>query len=607
VGGAKLFDQPVFGSSAGLVPEGETVQAATALMQKVFQCAAARGMGVTFALDVDTETANPQNIIATLPAPTRFAVHGVQLVNPETPEGRSYYRSQLQQLLATYPEITQLAIWFRGGRNSPWRELKREDFPAPWQRQYDEALQSRPALRADAEAPSMFAIGKIATVFREILDETGHNATTLAAGSWRFDYIRAADAFMPAGVALLPLDYEYAFPSDPVREAIRSASGHRPVVPIVWAQHDDREYAARPYLPFTGFASMLRRTNSAGYGIIHWTTRPLDLYFKSLADQVWSGSENEQLETTCARMAERTFGSAARQSGAGYLLAWIQDAPMFGRETSDRFIDQDVEEAPVLDGCRRRLALLDRVKTLAKSPEASTWVSYYQDLEGFAMEFHRVQSAWQRSRDALKKGDAGQARHELADISPKGVLEQYARTISHGGATKGEKGILISLNLRWLPYLVSQRQALGMEPLRYRFAPTAPELLAQSPGRNTFAFDAGRLWQVLGAAETGAEVLPQGSGTSCAGGLKVDRPITLSLKPIGGERLPSGKHELRVELSAGGDVEISNGTLQRVDASKNTIVVPVNEGRLDLELRPVGGAASVCGIVLSKVAGNPDP
>src|SRR5206468_13122735 len=78
--------------------------------------------------------------------------------------------------------------------------------PFPTRRSSDLALASKPALRADPEAPSMFAIGRIAAAFRAILDETGHNATTLAAGSWRFDYIRAADAFMPPGVTLIPLE-----------------------------------------------------------------------------------------------------------------------------------------------------------------------------------------------------------------------------------------------------------------------------------------------------------------------------------------------------------------------------------------------------------------
>src|SRR5204863_4383482 len=194
-----------------------------------------------------------------------------------------------------------------------------------------------------------------------------------------------------------------------------------------------------PYMPFPGFASMLRRTSSTGFGIIHWTTRPLDLYFKSLAEQVWHAGENDQLEATCERMAERTFGRAARERGKRYLLTWIQDAPMFGRETRDWFIDQRIDEAPVLEGCRRRLELLDRVKPLAASPQAAAWVNYFQDWERFAIEFHRVQAAWQRSVDALQNGSIDQARRELADASPNAVMEQYARTIAHGGASRGEK------------------------------------------------------------------------------------------------------------------------------------------------------------------------
>ena len=130
IGADGLFDSSVFGAHAALAPDGQTHQAATALMQKVFQFAADRGMGVTFAFDVDTVSANPQNIIATLPSGARFAAGGIQVVNPETPDGYAYYRSQIEQLLQTYPQITQIAVWFRGGRNSPWRELTPENFPA---------------------------------------------------------------------------------------------------------------------------------------------------------------------------------------------------------------------------------------------------------------------------------------------------------------------------------------------------------------------------------------------------------------------------------------------------------------------------------------------
>jgi hypothetical protein len=220
-----------------------------------------------------------------------------------------------------------------------------------------------------------------------------------------------------------------------------------------------------------------------------------------------------------------------------------------------------------------------------------------------------VQAAWQRSQAALQNNNIDQARRELAVVLPDAVMEQYARTIAHGGATRGEQGILISLNLRWLPYFLAQRQALGLDPLRVRFAPTAPEPLAQSPGKNTFAFDSERhLWQVLGAAETGAEVLPGTAGTPCSGGLKVDHAITISLAPLSGQELPQGKQELKFALSADSTVDVLIGGVHRVDANHNTVAINATGGRLNLTLRPVNTASSVCGFVLNQVAsGSPGP
>lgn len=583
IGAAGLFESPVFGADAAMASEGQTYAAATALMQKVFQYAADRGMGVTFALDVDTPSANPQNIIATLPTSARFAAGGIQAVNPETPEGYTYYRSQIEQLLRTYPQITQLAVWFRGERNSPWRGLTPEQFPGSWRQEYQRAIQSRPGLRANADSPSMFAIGKIAAAYRKILDESGHRDVLLAAGSWRFDFLSAADAFMPRNAALIPLDYSYQLPSDPAQEAIRLVTRNRPVIPIVWAQHDDRSYAGRSYTPFPGFASILRSSGSPGYGIIHWTTRPLDLYFKSLASQVWSASENETLDATCERMAERTFGAVARDSAKRYLLAWIQDAPLFGRETGDRFIDQYLAEAPAVEGCGRRLRLLLTFERQAQSQQAKTWVRYFENWERFVQAFYQAQSALQRSLEASARGDVEGARSEISAARPEAAVEQYARTVTQGGASRGEKGILVSLNLRWLPYFAAQRQALGMEPLHVRFAPTMPEDLAQGPGRFTYAFDADkRIWLVLGSAETGGDVQAGGDNTPCSGGLKVDHAISLALIGMGGRPLPSGPVRVSLELPPG----------VRVNASGARVM----DGKLNVTLKPVNGPASVCAL-----------
>lgn len=609
--GGEVFDGPVFGASIAQVSDDRRAEAAATLMKNVFAYARSHAMGITFALDVDTESANPQDIIATLPASARFRAGKFDLPDPDTPEGYAYFKAQIEQLLATYPEITRMAIWFRGERNSLWRGLTPEDFPALWRTEYERRLQTRPDLRRNIDSPSMFAIARIAAAYRKILDETGHSAVSLGAGSWRFDFLLAADAFLPPGVALIPLDYAYQFPSDPVQEAIRAVSRNRPVIPVVWAQHDDRSFAGRPYTPFPGFASQLRWSNSAGFGIIHWTTRPLDLYFKSLADQVWSASENELLGTTCEHMAERTFGGGARDAGTRYLLSWIQDAPMFGRETSNTFINQPLIEGPALDGSRKRLDLLAALRPLTRSLS----VDYFEDWEHFTQDFYRAHAAFERAQAAAGSDNAEQARRELADTSAELAIRQYARTIAHGGASRGEKGILVSLNLRWLPYIVSLRQALALEPVRIKYGPTQHEPLAQGAGANTFYFDDGnRLWRTLGEKETGAQAVAWQAGEVrdelAQTAIRVDKPLSLSIGPMMGDKLVSGRYTLElifVNPPAGGDsaVEVGGQTFDVTKGAGRGEIVRLRmalavAGAANMRIRPVRGTAYLAGAVVTQ-------
>jgi hypothetical protein len=599
VGAEGFFNGPVFGANASMVPDKDTVRVATALMQKVFGFATDRGMGVTFALDVDTEPANPQNVIETLPASARFESHGLQLANPDTAEGYVYYRTEIEELMKLYPEITQLAVWFRGGLNSPWRELQPEEFPAAWREEYRTALEANPRLKSDPEAPGIFAISKIAKAFRKALDETGHGSVTLAAGSWRFTYLPSADVFMPANVALMPLDYDYAFPSDPVQESLRLIGRHRPVVPIVWAQHDDREYAGRSYTPFAGFGSLLRWSNSAGYGVIHWTTRPLDLYFKNVADQVWAGSENEPLDVTTSEMAKRTFGIKAQEFGKRYLLDWIYDAPAFGRETSDRFIDQIMDVDNKMRGGKARLKLLERMRPLTADAKALDWIGYLEDWESYAQGVYQAQSALQDSVAAFNAGNVGLARREIAAASPESVIEQYARTIRHGVTSAGEEGILITLNLRWFPYFEAQRQAVGLEPLRVEFAPTFHEPLAQGAGHYTFDFDASKqVIEVLGSSELGVGVQQFEAGAKCPRGIEVRSPVTLAISGLAGTRLPAGAYRLRLGMPEAAQVEVESGGSHQAATSASEIEVRASNGKVRFTLSPVSGSTRVCSLTL---------
>lgn len=88
-----LFHQPVFRASAALVPDDQRVAAAVKLMREVFSYARSRGMGVVYAHEVGTESANPQNILETLPPSALISDGKFKLANPGTPEGYAYCKS----------------------------------------------------------------------------------------------------------------------------------------------------------------------------------------------------------------------------------------------------------------------------------------------------------------------------------------------------------------------------------------------------------------------------------------------------------------------------------------------------------------------------------
>jgi hypothetical protein len=614
VGGEGLFNGPVFGADASMVADKDKVQAATALMRNVFRFAAERGMGIAFALDIDSAAANPQNVIATLPASARFKTlyvshepgvppefYRLELADPDSKEGYLYYKSEIEQLLKLYPQITQVAVWFRGAPASPWTSLKPEDFPVAWREEYRAAITANPALKDDPCAPGMFAMGKVAKAFRKALDETGHTQLTLAAGSWGFDYLPSADAFMPAGTTLMPLDATYEFPSDPVQESVRAVGRHRPVAPIVWAQHDDREYAGRSYVPFAGLGSMLQWSNSAGYGVIHWTTRPLDLFFKNVADQVWTGSEDESLDTTAAEMAKRTFGSEAQELGKRYLLDWSYNAPAFGRETSDKFISLTLDAENEAMGAKARLELLKRMEPLAQNAADRDWVGYFEDWERYARGVFEAQSALQKSEAALKAGDVALARREIAAPTPESAIEQYSKTIRHGTTSWGEKGILISMNLRWLPYFEAQRQAVGIEPLQVEFEPTFQDAFAQQPGNYTFDFDRSKhVIGVLGSSQLGTEVHEFESGAGCASGIEVKSTTPLTIGGLAGTSLPDGWYRLKLEMPAADRIEFESGGNSQAVTSASEIEVRAGGGAVHITLSPVAGTARVCGLTLMR-------
>ena len=379
--GGELFETPVFGCDAAVGgTDRQRTQAAQSLMRKAFATAQERGVDVYFAVDVDTTSANPQQLIERLPAHARFeidvkktawmgqAAGKMQLANPETPEGYEFYKAQVRQLLDVYPQIDSLVVWHRK-KSTPWMEFGLKTMPRAWQEEFAAEVAKTPGAEDLYHAHHLFAQAKIVAAYERAVKELGRGDVKIAFGSWDFHFLRAAHRFLPDGAALIPLDWSVlrdasVFDTSERRLAVAEVGATRPVIPIAWAHHDDGNYVGRPYTPISDFYNRLTemKCQAAGYGIIHWTTKPLDIYFQSLANQVWRSSKNEPLKATCHQMARQLIGPEQAEPFAQYLEAWVTTMPKIGRETGDFFIDHELEDLPGVEAAqRRRLDLLDAI------------------------------------------------------------------------------------------------------------------------------------------------------------------------------------------------------------------------------------------------------
>lgn len=585
--GGEVFDEVEFGAVPARINPALRVEGVQAMMKTVFNHVQLRGMHLCFALDVDTAVAQPQDMILRLPASARFqvAVKGsralvgqspddIWLVNPETPEGSAFYKAQAAALLSLYPQIDRLALWMRKD-GSPWLALTPETMPAAWRTQYEAELAKTPAVKGMPQAAGRFCLGKVLAAFERALGELNRGDVLLWCGSWGFDWLEPSHRFFPPRFALMPLDYDVlssrgAMDSAEWRARLKQINASRPVLPIVWAHHDDGAYIGRSYAPLPDFAGKLAEAQSDGFGIIHWTTWPLDLYFKSLARQTWQSSRNEPLLDTCRHTAARWFAPDVAEAGAAYLHKWITDAPIFGRETQDWFIDRplSLEQADaVCQASRKRLELLGPVSNSRQLTEQGAGlISYFSRQEAFYCLFHQSEASCQESMRLWAAGDVAAARRILTErrfalgsnnslaFNPREVIELYVPGNAMAPLTRGEKGVLLALNLNWYTYLDSQRQALGLGPVRYAFAPTRHEYMAQGPGTLSFLVDERQnFWRVLGEKETGQAIWgvrndlfawrsdPAGAAVGRYG-IKITAPFQFTVRPYLYDRQRLGKN-----------------------------------------------------------------
>jgi hypothetical protein len=561
--GGDAFSGPVFGSEAALVGDDQRVQATKDLMRKVFAYAKDLEMEVILAIDVDTPAANPQNILNTLPSSARYGIpsdsakdpDAFQLANPDTPEGLAYFSSLFGTVVTDYPQIDQLVLWIRKD-GTPGLKIKPEYLSPDSHSEYQAAVAVAPPLKDDERSASTFVLSRIARAARSILDGGGHSAMKLGLGSWGYGYWPDANRFMPPEISFFNLDSHVAYASSGFGERNQALTTHRQVFPIFWIQDDDRAYIGNPYAPVPHLSSVLHDGNAAGFGIVHWLTHPFDMYFRNMADQTWQQTSDQSLEATLDRFGDVLIGGDQGKTFAAYLNLWATTAPRFGRETSNIFIDTPLDAALEEQNAAPRRALLDQISDRGLSPQAKSQLDYYRSFESFMTKFFQNQAALQQSIDLRKQGDTKGAIAALNGCDPGATIELYRSGLRGIGLTRGEQGLLVSLNLRWLPPFIDQRQALGLESIRVAFAPTQHDDLAQGAGKNSFRFDDSKnLWVVLGTEETkataytipeGAVVHP-GKSTStdsldlCRSGIRSSGGYAYS-----SVRLPAGPYRVRL-------------------------------------------------------------
>jgi hypothetical protein len=241
------------------------------------------------------------------------------------------------------------------------------------------------------------------------------------------------------------------------------------LVPIIWAHHDDGAYIGAPLDFLKNFNNKLETCGAGGFGIIHWMTHPFDSYFTSHIRHTWSNSQNESRKDTYTYLANRWFGPANENLMSGYLQKWITDMPSFGRETSNFFINRSMTRYGGLNKavacCKERISILERADTVGMTDTQKKQLTFFKKYEQFVADFFRVQTDLDNAKTAFQEGNVDKARTLMSNCKPGEVISRYADVIRERGATRGEEGLVVTMNTRWIPHHVRFRQQIGIEPV----------------------------------------------------------------------------------------------------------------------------------------------
>ncbi len=456
IGGEHFAEEgPVFGPDAskigfnGVTYENRVAKAKEMMRQVISYAVDTVGMEFNWVIDIDTKYANPQNIIMTLPEDVRIRIHDSYIVRPETEVGYLYFKNMVETIMTDYPGISTLTVWWRANSanlydglvNSLGYDHKLNHIPDDWKAEYDAVPDEvKSSVRPDVPtlAPANLYYSKVTKAFRKALNELGHEDVELGYGSWikaneKYNSFIPANYFQPKEMKAYALEYNMAFNEDSeFRNWLAESGDKRELIVIEWAHHDDGMYLGRPYSVPTNFADKLYESKASGFGVIHWMSRPFDVFFKNLQNQAWSNTLNEPIETTCSKMALDYFGTPQHKQMTNYLVEWMNTAPQFGRETG--YLGQtgvkNHENRIAL--CDKRLSLLNQIDTSSFTTSALNRYKYFFGHEEWMKLFHQSQINWD------------------TELQKQTIYKFIEKASVDGGMNRGEEGLLIQHNIKWL-------------------------------------------------------------------------------------------------------------------------------------------------------------
>lgn len=542
-----VFEGHVFGSNASKVADEDRVAAARELMQTVHNYASSKYMDVWFGLDIDAQLANPQEIMNTLPESAKIKVKQkpnkyfgtpdsvFYLPVPDSPGGSAYYKSMLIQLFEQFPEIDNIVLWTRTS-GSPFLTLTYEDFPARWKQEFDQIAATNQKIdKNNANITGRFATGKIYKTVRKVLHEIGKDSIKLWAGSWRTTWLEQADWFYPKEVGFIPLDYHVDyFRVEEKYRILKNVAENREIIPIVWAHHDDGAFIGSPYRPYKNLQSKVASLGNSGIGVIHWTTKPLDIYFKNTEQKFRTSTKNAGLQHSAGFLAKRMVEPKNKNLFTNYLVKWVEEGPGFGRETRTWFIDHKITETDykkTIGACNSRLKILKGI-----DEPTNKALQYFTGLEEFCIDFYHTQYNYQKALEACNLGDYRMASQYLSACKPEKVIEKYAHVSKLNDITLGEKGVVLEMNLSWLPLINSLRQTLRQQPVYWNFGTVNfPDLGVGLLNTNYLIDKQKRLWRNLGEDETGSRIVTTQQDSieePASKGILPDKKQTINIEPF---------------------------------------------------------------------------